>query len=245
MNEHTPQATPRRSGAGRIALILGAAVAAVLALGALGLGAAALIGEGLKDDDGYLATDSERFAAGTRALATEDLDVDLDGAEWMVKESELGRVRLEVQPRNDKPVFVGIARADDVSAYLSGVEHTRVTDIDSDPFEAAYERRAGGEVPARPSREPFWARSVQGRGAQTLTWDAEDGDWSIVVMNADGSPGVDADVSAGAKVPFLDELGWTLVGGGVALLALAVALLSVALRPPRPPRHAAPAAAAA
>ena len=28
-------------------------------------------------------------------------------------------------------------------------------------------------------------------------------------MNADGSAGVDADVSTGANIPFLDEIGWS------------------------------------
>ena len=37
-------------------------------------------------------------------------------------------------------------------------------------------------------------------------------------MNADGSPGVAADVSAGAEVAFLEALGWSLTGGGVLLL---------------------------
>ena len=33
-------------------------------------------------------------------------------------------------------------------------------------------------------------------------------------MNADGSLGVDADVNAGANIPFLDELGWSAIGSG-------------------------------
>ena len=37
-------------------------------------------------------------------------------------------------------------------------------------------------------------------------------------MNADGSRGVDADVSAGVRVAFLGPLGWSLLGGGALLL---------------------------
>jgi hypothetical protein len=66
-----------------------------------------------------------------------------------------------------------------------------------------------------------------------------DGDWSVVVMNADGSRGVAADVSAGAKIPFLDELGWSAIGGGGALLIGALALIVLGVRPPRSrPPHA-------
>ena len=38
-------------------------------------------------------------------------------------------------------------------------------------------------------------------------------------MNADGSAGVDADISTGANIPFLDELGWSAVGSGAFVLA--------------------------
>ena len=35
-----------------------------------------------KDDDGYLTTETHRFSADTRALATENLDLDLGDGEW-------------------------------------------------------------------------------------------------------------------------------------------------------------------
>ncbi len=57
-------------------------------------------------------------------------------------------------------------------------------------------------APAAPSHPPtrnIWAASQQGSGTQTMNWEIEDGDWSVVVMNADGSLGVDADISAGAE----------------------------------------------
>jgi len=67
----------------------------------------------------------------------------------------------------------------------------------------------------------------------------DDGDWSVVVMNADGSRGVAADVSAGAKLPFLDEVGWSAIGGGSALLIGAAALIVLGVRSPRNrPPHA-------
>jgi hypothetical protein len=238
--------TPRgRSTAGRIGLIVAAAVAGVLALGALGLGAGALWADGEKNDDGYLITDSERFAAGTLALATDNLDVELDGADWLFDSGDLGKVQLEVASEGEQPVFVGVARTEDVAAYLRGVGHTRVTDVDAFPLEASYRRDSGDRRPAAPARESFWAESTQGRGTQTLNWRVDEGDWSVVVMNADGSRGVAAHVSAGAKVPFLDELGWTGLGVGGALLAGSLALIVLGVRPPRNrPPHAQVAAAA-
>jgi hypothetical protein len=236
------QTSPKRSTAARVSLLVGAGVASLLAVSALGLAGLAFWGDSQKDERGYVSTGSERFAASTHALATDSLDMDLDGAEGLIDATGFGDIRLDVAPQTDKPVFVGIARTDDLSAYLADVSHTTVTDLDYEPFEASYSPHAGGRNPAEPGGERIWAASTQGAGPQTLTWEAEDGDWSIVVMNADGSPGVEADVSAGAKLPFLTPLGWSALGGGALLLLAAIALAVLGIRPPRTGSRGTPAA---
>jgi hypothetical protein len=235
MTEQTTDTQPKRSRPARIAFIVTGAITGLLAAGLLAVGGVALWGDSEKDADGYLSTDSHDFAASTHALASESLDVDLDGAEWLMDSEDSGDVRLEVAPQGDEPVFVGIAPTDQVSRYLSGVAHTSVSDVDSWPFEASYDERsvAGDRNPARPGAQPIWAASAQGAGTQTLEWDVEDGDWSVVVMNADGSRGVNAEVEAGAKVPFLSEIGWTAIGTGAVLLIAAAGLLVLGIRTPR------------
>jgi hypothetical protein len=136
-------------------------------------------------------------------------------------------VRLEVSSRNDKPVFVGIARTKDVSTYLRGASHTTLTDFHSDPFRAVYRAEPGSAQPAAPTSKRIWAAAAHGTGPQTVTWDVKHGDWSIVVMNADGSRGVDAGVSAGADFPILSALAWGSVGGGLVLLGVASLLIVV------------------
>ena len=64
-------------------------------------------------------------------------------------------------------------------------------------------------------------------------------------MNADGSAGVDADISTGANIPFLNELGWTAVGSGSFVLIVGVALLVMGIRRPSNPTGTAPVAAPA
>jgi hypothetical protein len=157
---------------------------------------------------------------------------DLDGAQGLIDSTDLGNIRLEVAPQSGKPVFVGIARTDELSSYLGDVAHAKVTDFEYEPFEASYDRRGGKGKPDVPPGERIWAASTQGADPQTLTWDVEDGDWSIFVMNADGSAGVQADVSAGPKAPFLTEIGWTAIGRGAILLAAAAGLLGIG--PPQP-----------
>jgi hypothetical protein len=221
---NTPRIPRKRSTGARIVLFVSAGLASVMAVGALALGALALWGESEKDERGYLSTDSESFASGTHAIATDNLDLDLDGAEELVDSTGLGDIRLDVESQADKPLFVGIARTDQVSSYLAGVSHTLVTDVDYDPFEASYDRQSGERSPAAPGDKRIWAASTQGTGPQTLTWDVEDGDWSIVVMNADG---------AGAKLPYLTEIGWSAIGGGAILLLTAAGLVVLAVRAPR------------
>jgi hypothetical protein len=235
MTEQSTDTRPKRSRPARIALIATGAITGLLAAGLLAIGGVALWGDSEKDADGYLSTDSQRFAASSHALASESLDVDLDGAEWLMDSEDFGEVRLNVEPRGDEPLFVGIAPTNQVARYLSGVAHTTVSDVDSWPFEVSYDERAvaGDGRPAPPATQSIWAASAQGAGTQTLDWDVQHGDWSVVVMNADGSPGVDADVSAGAKLPFLSELGWTATGTGAVLLIAAAGLLVLGIRPPR------------
>ena len=233
MTDNTTQTNPPSSSAGRIGLIVAGAIAGLLALGAIGLGASALWADGEKNDKGYLMTDSERLASGGHALATDRLDVELDGVDWLFDSGELGKVELEVKPEGEKPVFVGIAPTEDVTSYLRNVDHSLVTEVDAFPFEASYQRESGERRPAAPAQQSFWTASTQGRGTQTLDWRMDEGEWSIVVMNADGSRSVAADVSAGAKLPFLDELGWIATGGGGAMAIGALALIVLGLRPPR------------
>jgi hypothetical protein len=235
MQENTPHIPAQRRRSGRIVSIVAGGVAAVLAIGFIAAGALLLWGDSKTDDQGYLSTGKERYATSTYALASENLDVDLDGAGWIMGGDDVGQVRLAVESSAGKPVFVGIARTSDVSDYLRGTSYTSVTDVDYSPFHASYRDRdqGGARRPARPADQDFWAVSAHGSGTQTVAWDLEDGDWSIVVMNADGSRGVDTDINAGAKVPFLGTLGWISLGGALLLLITAGTLVYLGLRRPR------------
>ncbi len=216
-----------RSGTRTVSVVIGALVG-LFAAGLLTAGGAVLWADSQKDDTGYLTSAAHTFSANSRAIVTEDIDLDLDG----LGSVDAGRIRLNVDSTSGEPVFVGIARSSDVSSYLRDVSHTTVTDVDYSPFEADYRDEQGTRRPSAPAQAGFWAATANGTGAQTLDWDVEDGTWSIVVMNADGSPGVRADVSAGAKVPFLAAIGWGLAGGGLLAALLATGLIVAGVRTP-------------
>ncbi len=249
---HPPfQPPPRRSTGGRIAALLAGSLVGVLALGLIIAGGVLLWGNGQKDDAGYVSTGSERLHTSTYAIASDDLDLDLDAPGWLVDRDRFGRIRLEATSQAAKPVFVGIAPTRDVAAYLAGTAHASVADIDSPLLggvDVGLRAHDGTRRPTAPTEQGFWAASAHGSGTQSMTWEVRDGDWSVVVMNADGSSGVDAAVSAGADVPFLASAAWIALGSGLVLLAMAGGLLVLGLgTPPRggPERTFGPVAAAA
>lgn len=218
-----------------IALVLGSIVSLVaLALVAAG-GAMAWFGWVETDDDGFIGTSAKPFVTSTYALASDDMDVHVGEAEWLVDRDVLGTVRVVVTPESDDPVFVGIASEADVDAYLAGVEHEVVTDVDYEPFSYDAERRSGGAPAQAPTEVSFWAASAAGTGEQSFRWDVDDGDWRLVLMNADGSRGVDADLEVGARIGWLGWVGLVVLAGGLGLLGGGAALIWVGGRGVRPP----------
>jgi hypothetical protein len=221
----TTVSSPPLSG-GRLAAVIAGALAGLFATLLLLAGGAVYWADGKKDDDGYFSTRSARFVTTTHAIASDDLDV--DGIP--LGEDRYGKVRLKLRDHGGRPVFAGIARSRDVDAYLAGASHATLTDLDFSPFKPDYRTSGGDRRPGPPAAQDIWVASTQGSGTQTLDWTVKDGSWSVVVMNADGSPGVDAGVSAGVSVPFLDDLGLWLWIAAAALLALAGALIAGGVR---------------
>jgi hypothetical protein len=217
----------------RIASLVAASVLGLLSLGLLAAGGGLLWADSKKDGDGYISTGFDPFTTGTHALATEDLDVDATGAGRLIDDDRYGKVRLRARSQDGQPVFVGIAPTRDAERYLRGVSHDLVTDLEYDPFRADYRERAGSRRPGAPGAQRFWAASAEGAGTQTLTWDVEHGNWSVVVMNADASPGVDVELRAGAEVPILEPVGWGALIAGLVALAFALLLAVLGLREPR------------
>jgi hypothetical protein len=102
-----------------------------------------------------------------------------------------------------------------------------------------------GEVPKSAATEPtaqmFWGAADSGTGPRTLTWEVSSGDWAIVIMNTDGSAGVEADVSAGAALPIIRTVAViSLVAGGLLLIGgITMIVVAIATRGRRPHQVAA------
>ena len=240
-------AAPTRWTGGRIAMIVAGSLLALLAVGAVVLGAYGLWLHTTQRSDGYLMTSSERFSTGTYALATRSLDVSSDVPSFLYGKDWLGDVRIRGESANPaRPLFIGIARKTDVDRYLAGVAHAEVVDVNANPFgttyRPSYRVRAGGGPATPPGQAKLWVASVAGPGSQALTWSVKQGRWAVVVMRPDGSRGVSADLAAGAKLPALLWASISLLVFGMLTLAGAAALIYFGTREPRAPVPTAPAA---
>ncbi|MGL5827401.1 MAG: hypothetical protein ACRCYU_21720, partial [Nocardioides sp.] len=119
----------------------------------------------------------------------------------LVADEVTGTVRVTVD--GVRPLFLAVAPADDVDAYLAGVPHDVVAGLGDDARTTVV---PGTDIVDEPAVQGFWTSSVSGSGALSLEWDVDPGDWALVVMNPDGSAGVQADVTVGAELPVLGRL---------------------------------------
>jgi hypothetical protein len=205
-------AEPRR-GAGSILLLVFGSILGLVAF-ALVFGGGALIWADAtqRDDDGYFTTSTERFTTPFYAITHEGVEVgDADTPDWVL--DRLGTVRVSATPDAGDPIFVGIGPADEVSLYLAGVGHSNVDEFDPDDVQLS----PGGPPRSAPGDQGFWAVSAAGAGTQTVEWDVDDGEWSLVVMDVDGGRDVVADVELGANPDFVAELGLILLAAAVLI----------------------------
>ena len=205
-------------GGGRIALIVVGTILGLLGISILVGGVAVAVVDNTRDRDGYLMSAPGQLTSSGYAVSVSALQVSSYGGWSIDTQSTAGSAR--VAAFTDQPVFIGIGPSDKVAAYLAGVKHDVLEDISTSPFRATYVPVTGGAPSSRPAAQTFWAATSTGTDEQqVLTWATQPGDWSVVMMNADGSEQVDAAISVGATVPILHRIAvGLLIGGGVLFL---------------------------
>jgi hypothetical protein len=219
-----PERTTRT--AGRTSAIAAGTILGALAVTLVAVGGALLAMHSSKRDaDGFYSTGQKTLATSTHAMVADKIDVGGDGPGWLFSKSRLGTIRVTARGTSAKPVFIGIARTAQVNAYLHGVAQDEITDLEVDPLGVTYHRRPGTATPSAPGGQTFWASRAGGTGHASVTWPVQKGNWAVVVMNADGTAGVQAPVSVGAKAGFLVWLGAGLLGFGAVLAAGAAACI--------------------
>ena len=207
-------------------LLLLPGISMVAGGGALGIGYAVA-----RNDDGYFEIGLDRMQSPTVAIRSEDVDffADPGSPNWLVDAFDVG---LQVDARAVEPdpeVFVGVADRRDLETYLTGVAHDEVVEL-RDGGVPRYLRHPGSsDAVAPPTDQEFWVASAVGE-APTLDWDVDSGRWAIVVMNADGTRGVAADIDVGVRSDAFLPVAFTLLGLGVLFTALAITLIVLGVR---------------
>lgn len=148
-----------------------------------------------------------------------------------------GLLETYVVARSDDgaPLFLGVGEQEAVQDFLLGV-----------PYEAASEL-AGGTFTTRPvpglkvpAPDPvdagFWAVSAVGEQPR-LVWTEQNGAGVLVLMNADGSAGVQASLTATLESPRLVQVMVAVAVVSVLLGILGAVLLARALRSDDGARH--------
>ena len=161
------------------------------------------------------------------------------GPEDRIRLEQIASVRITADAGNEA-VFAGIARSSDASSYLAGVAHEEFVDFRG--RDVVTRAVPGGVVPAPPADQTFWVASSGGTGTQNLTWPVEEGRWSLVIMNLDGTAPLDVTARAGARVEYLTPAALSLLAlGALCLIAGARAFRQPGERAiptvPVPPPH--------
>lgn len=149
----------------------------------------------------------------------------------------IGKIKslfIKVEASNtstEKPIFIGIAYETDIMEYLKDVSYDKFEGFSSHPYTVHLNQIEGFKLPSKPETQTFWIASVSGTGTQTLNWDVRTGNYSLILMNADGSAPIDARVALGIKMPAVFRvIGIGLLSGGTILLIAGGIMIYFALR---------------
>jgi len=225
--------------AGKIVAGVFAIILALLAMVSL-VGGGALIWAHTtqRDADGFLESPTYDLESDGYAIVSGDVDLGDRPGDWWP--GNLADVRIEASAvHSDVPIFVGIGPSDAVDGYLGDVSREEITHLGI-AGDIGYRSLTGTAPDGKPADQDFWVASASGFNAQTVTWQVEAGEWSVVVMNAAADEGVDVELTAAARVGVLLAIGIGALIAGLTLALLAAVLLVEAVR--RPPPAGIPAA---
>jgi hypothetical protein len=181
-----------------------------------------------RDQAGFLTTPPTVVTAGGYAVRSPALLLEQapDASFWPA--AALGEVRVRVAALDPaRPVFVGVAPRGAVDGYLAGVASGTIAEQGGN--RPAVVERPGGPPAQAPTEAGIWVAQSTGAGTQTVTWRPAPGDWSLVVLEPDGRPGIAVAADAGATVPGLRTLATLLLVIAGLLVVLGATAVTAAV----------------
>jgi hypothetical protein len=185
----------------------------------------------LKDDAGFLQTSTRDVSSDGYAIVSPDLKLNIgsDGWEWVPTGGRLA-FRIVASSNESSELFIGIGPSDKVAEYLKGVAYDEIADYGWRKSTVGYRHYDGVAPSTKPTDQSFWVVGQSGFGDQDVRWDTRDGDWTAVIMNADGTAPVDVNLSLGARFGILLPIGIGITVFGFVLLAVGILLIVLGVR---------------
>jgi len=193
------------------------------------LGTLCLLGSGgvllwvyseLADDEGFVTTGVITIQNDSHAIITDPLDIDekaLLPFNWL----GLNMIRIGATGNNtSQSVFLGIATRSQVNRYLGDSDYVEMfltTEMLS-LQEIDYVKHTGDGKPQAPIDADIWKTSTYGEKSQTLEWQPRASNDLLVIMNADGTAGLDLSLEHQVHI-------------SSTILALSIVLISIGTAP--------------
>jgi len=219
-------------GARILALIFGGFIL-LIALGLIAGGGVLIWGRtAITDRNGYMITNPVPLSVSSYAIVQNNINIHMDNGWWMNSSNQnIVSLKIVATSNTPTPIFVGVVSQQSALTYFNNVNIDRLISYDwvssrtMGSSQPVYQTIPGGSPPTPPTSQIIWVAQASGSGTQTVTWTPTTGDYWIVVMNADGSKDVDANVQVGARVTILSWIGWGLVIGGLLAALIGVVII--------------------
>jgi hypothetical protein len=217
----------------KLALIIIGILLALISIASIVGGSIILYLNQGNDKEGYAL--SEAIPIKTSASAFLFYTSPLSSGNWSLNwllPGNLSQAKWIVNNNSSKELFVGWAKVSDIENYLNSnniafeiaqyyQRTTRPYYSEVDIYTTATYGTNNAIRP--PAQETFWQQSSNKAQAANINWSSwtpQTDRYSLVIMNADGSNGVNANLQLGYKIMIFDWLAYLLLPLGVLVLIL-------------------------
>ena len=210
--------------AGRIVSVVIGSILALVSFGMLAIGVLALVADQTQRDNGYLTSSQAQFTTAGVAITSDNIEL------YDVGTDLLGKILIRATSSDSgRPLFLGIGPTSQVNAYLANVPYSTVNDF-SNGNSAVINHPGTVNRAQPPVALNFWVAQVSGTGTQSLTWEIQNGSWTAVAMNANGTPALTINAQLGVELPWLTGVGIGFLIAGLVVLVGAAFLIIIPIR---------------